>query len=432
MPVFESQPLITTDESGKTCFNMVPAFALVASLTLTLKDVYRFAVDFEVTCDSANPGEQVLQMSDHRFADMRALYRVAVLEFLKEYLPKQYIHDHQIPFAHLATVLLKLHKDRETAWESCKEGKDPLTLTQAQKTKTPVLILNALDQGAFLHLGKMEPAADQKTFLLAVPGYDVRQVPAVRNKGIEDAFKSMKTYQDGFWLTDKQKVNRKTIEKQLGEVMQGLKDQFEETLKKLWPEFNYKKRAIAVSPERLFQEFDTFKVGPTIQKQKRKLSSSRYNVSPQILTGSLKVPNAEGKLDPPQPDPEIQVIDDPDYVEPPHPIPEVLVIEDPVAAPEEKANFDSSVEEEDIEHAHLEDALSEVKPLEQHEQSQPEEAKSQSQLEKAKSQSQPEKENSQSQPEKEKSQSAHEQSQPENPQPENPQPENPQPEIPQP
>jgi hypothetical protein len=408
---------------------MVPAFALVASLTLTLKDVYRFAVDFEVTCDSENPGEQVLQMSDHRFADMRALYRGAVLEFLKEYLPKQYIHDHQIPFAHLATVLLKLHKDRETAWESCKEGKDPLTLTQAQKTKTPVLILNALDQGAFLHLGKMEPAADQKTFLLAVPGYDVRQVPAVRNKGIDDAFKSMKTYQDGFWLTDKQKVNRKTIEKQLGEVMQGLKDQFEETLKKLWPEFNYKKRAIAVSPERLFQEFDTFKVGPTIQKQKRKLSSSRYNVSPQILTGSLKVPNAEGKLDPPQPDPEIQVIDDPDFVEPPHPIPEVLVIEDPVAAPEEKANFDSSVEEEDIEHAHLEDALSEVKPLEnaksqsQHEQSQPEEAKSQSQLEKAKSQSQPE---------KEKSQSAHEQSQPENPQPENPQPENPQPEIPQP
>ena len=106
MPVFESLPLIITDEFGKTRFNMVPAFALVASLTLTLKDVYRFAVDFEVTCDSANPGEQVLQMSDHRFADMRALYNVAVvLEFLKEYLPKQYINDHQIPVAHLATVL---------------------------------------------------------------------------------------------------------------------------------------------------------------------------------------------------------------------------------------------------------------------------------------------------------------------------------------
>ena len=216
-------------------------------------------------------------------------------------MPTQYINDHQIPFAHLATVLLKLHKDRETAWESCKEGKDPLTLTQTQKAKTPVLVLNALDQGAFLHLGKMEPAVAQKTFMLAVPGYDVRQVAAVRDKGINDAFKSMKAYPDGFWLTDKQKVNRKTIEKQLGEIMEGLKGQFEETLKKLWPEFNYKKRAITLSPERLFQEFDTFKVGPTIQKQNRKLSSSGFNVSSQInqiasppkLTTSLKVPHAE-------------------------------------------------------------------------------------------------------------------------------------------
>ena len=49
---------------------------------------------------------------------------------------------------------------------------------------------------------------------------------AVRDKGINDAFKSMKAYQDGFWLSEKQKVNRKTIEKQLGEVMEGLKGQF--------------------------------------------------------------------------------------------------------------------------------------------------------------------------------------------------------------
>jgi hypothetical protein len=75
MPVFESLPLITTDESGKTRFNMVPAFALGASLTLTLTDVYRFAADLEVTNDSENPGEQVLQMSDLRFTDMRTLYR---------------------------------------------------------------------------------------------------------------------------------------------------------------------------------------------------------------------------------------------------------------------------------------------------------------------------------------------------------------------
>jgi hypothetical protein len=60
----------------------------VAALTLTLKDVYRFAADLEVICDSENLGEQVLQMSDMRFSDMRALYKDAVLELLKEYLPK--------------------------------------------------------------------------------------------------------------------------------------------------------------------------------------------------------------------------------------------------------------------------------------------------------------------------------------------------------
>ena len=92
-----------------------------------------------------------------------------------------------------------------------------------------------------------------------------------------------------------------SIEKQLGEIMEGLKGQFEETLKKLWPEFNYKKRAITVSPERLAQEFETFKVRINIKMKIRKLSSSRFNVSSQIkqianpakLTTSLKVPNAE-------------------------------------------------------------------------------------------------------------------------------------------
>ena len=119
-------------------------------------------------------------MSDLRFSETRALYKAAVLEFLEEHLPTHYIKDHQIPVAHLASVLLRLQMDRETAWESCKEGKDPLTLTQTQKAKTPVLVLNSLDQEAFLHLGKMEPAPEQKTFMLAVLGYDMRQVPAVR------------------------------------------------------------------------------------------------------------------------------------------------------------------------------------------------------------------------------------------------------------
>ena len=69
----------------------------------------------------------------------------------------------------------------------------------------------------------MELAPEQNTFMPAVPGYDERQMAAVRDKGINDALKDMTANPDGFWLTEKQKVSRMTIEKQLGEVMQGLK-----------------------------------------------------------------------------------------------------------------------------------------------------------------------------------------------------------------
>ena len=137
----------------------------------------------------------------------------------------------------------------------------------------------------------------------------------------------------------------------------------------LWQELNYKKRAIKLSPERLAKEFETFKVGPTIQLQNRKLSSSRLNVSSQIkqianpakLTGSLRVLNAEDKLDSPQSVPEIQVIEDPDYVEPSQPIQKVLVIEDPIASPDEKIDTDSD-KEDDVDQANLEDALSSKTP----------------------------------------------------------------------
>ena len=50
-----------------------------------------------------------------RFSETRALYKAAVLESLEEYLPMHYIKDHQIPVAHLATVLLRVYKDREAA-----------------------------------------------------------------------------------------------------------------------------------------------------------------------------------------------------------------------------------------------------------------------------------------------------------------------------
>lgn len=73
---------IFTDESGKTRFNMVPAFALIAFFTLPFKDVYRIGVGLELGCDPDDPGEQVLQMVDVRYSETRSLYELAVFEFL--------------------------------------------------------------------------------------------------------------------------------------------------------------------------------------------------------------------------------------------------------------------------------------------------------------------------------------------------------------
>jgi hypothetical protein len=108
---------LVLNTSGKKRFNMTAAIALVASLTLIMKDVFRFSVDLNPSCDDDEvdddvPHEQVLQMVDCRSSDTRALYRRAVLEFLEQYLPNTYIEGNHIPIWHLATVLQQLHNDR--------------------------------------------------------------------------------------------------------------------------------------------------------------------------------------------------------------------------------------------------------------------------------------------------------------------------------
>ena len=133
------------DKSGKPRFNKTTAFELVASLQLTMKDVFRFSVELNPACDDDDddPREHVLQMVDCRNSETRALYRRAALEFLEEYLPNTYIKDNHIPFWHLGTVLQRLYDDREAAIDSCNTGKDPLTLTQIEKAKIPVVVLDA-------------------------------------------------------------------------------------------------------------------------------------------------------------------------------------------------------------------------------------------------------------------------------------------------
>jgi hypothetical protein len=197
-PVFMGQPLIIIeDATGKTILNPIPAFALIASLTLTVKDVYKFAEQLDLGAGFDVPGEQMLQMVDSRFSDTRAIYKLAILTFIHETLPKTYMTELCIPAAHLATVLLQLYKDREALWKSCVKGKPAKTLN-ADKETAPALVVDALKQGAFLARGleKQVVSDEDRTFLVAFPGYDVRQVPSTRSNGIIAAVKNKKIYAD--------------------------------------------------------------------------------------------------------------------------------------------------------------------------------------------------------------------------------------------
>jgi hypothetical protein len=215
-PVFMGQPLLKTDATGTTLINLPAAFALVAALTLTARDVFRFAEQLDLGADSDVPGEQSLQMVDSRFSDTRALYKLAILKFLQETLPKNWVKEFCIPLPHIATVLLQLYKDREASWQSCKKGKPAKTLF-AEKEKAPALVLNAFVLGAFLYRGK-EPRVikdDDRTFLVAFPGYDVRQVPATRSDGIIAAVKYKKNYAHKSMDMGQQQLFKKTLSNHL-------------------------------------------------------------------------------------------------------------------------------------------------------------------------------------------------------------------------
>jgi len=54
VPVFLDMPLIFEDENGITRFNKKVALALIASLSLTIKDVYRFSSSLEL-CETNVP-----------------------------------------------------------------------------------------------------------------------------------------------------------------------------------------------------------------------------------------------------------------------------------------------------------------------------------------------------------------------------------------
>jgi hypothetical protein len=249
-----------------------------------MKDVHRFGGDLR-----PGLGGQVLEMVDCRGPEMRALYRKAAHEFLTEWLPNTFVKDHHIPHAHLATVLLQMHEDRQTACEFGKKLQDPLPLTQVEKAKIPVLVLDAFLQASFLQDEKKTNLPDKdRTFLVAFPGFDMSQVPAARAKDMADCFKRKKVYPDACLTPQQQKLQLKTVELHLAGVMKGIREKFEENFNTLWPQFNYKKRTFANSLAKLEKEVKAFRFGaspPATNPPSRKTSSqsalsrSRLNVS---------------------------------------------------------------------------------------------------------------------------------------------------------
>ena len=72
--------------------------------------------------------------------------------------------------------------DRQTACEIGKNTQDPLPLTQVEKEKTPVLVLDAFNHAKFLQDETKATPEKARTFLVAFPGFNMSQVPAARAK----------------------------------------------------------------------------------------------------------------------------------------------------------------------------------------------------------------------------------------------------------
>ena len=123
-------------------------------------------------------------MVDNRFATARSIYSDAVHRFLLEDMGNFYIKEHNIPIAHLGTVLSQVFKNRETYWKSCKEGPKAETLNPLQKEETHALIVDGLKYGAFFRMPKRTLQPEEKTFQVAFPGFDVSSLPAFRKKAI--------------------------------------------------------------------------------------------------------------------------------------------------------------------------------------------------------------------------------------------------------
>jgi hypothetical protein len=111
-----------------------------------------------------------------------------------------------MPYAHLAFVLLQMYHELETQYREKKKGPNAANLAAEKKETTPALVIDALKLGTFLGTGKTTIDEENKLFLIAFPGFDIRKVPVTRDGGIENASKKKggKPYTDGPIKPDQQ------------------------------------------------------------------------------------------------------------------------------------------------------------------------------------------------------------------------------------
>ena len=103
--------------------------------------------------------------------------------------------------------------------------------------------------GTFFGVGpKHDIGEDQRTFLVAFPGYNISKVPAARDRGISKTAKAKggQPYVDGPIKPENQKMMKPELEKSLNYSITGIEKDFDELFKEMWPTFNLIRRALVV------------------------------------------------------------------------------------------------------------------------------------------------------------------------------------------
>ena len=104
------------------------------------------------------------------------------------YLHRNWIDAFSLAPEHVATVLLHLYNSQFREWETCSSAKPSRSLSNQEIFEIPVLVVDAMEQAAFLKRLKDEAIENSdRTCIVVIPGYDAGHVLAGRNKNIQSA-----------------------------------------------------------------------------------------------------------------------------------------------------------------------------------------------------------------------------------------------------